>query len=209
MRVKFHSTKLNTFNPCAIKAFHLLFSFHQYGICKQRSLLYTTVNRPKVMKSIRVTLPVFWMAARSVFWGHGSSWLELNNSPQSSCIHTAGKLQTVRWTPEGDIKAIRKTSKKHQEKKKSLKVIFPFVTLTNSPSQKTQIAELCWDYISLGSIRMKHCCFYFFLELYKNKGKTFLLTSASWEVQEGRVRRTRTSVGLRHKLEPCLTDLEQ
>lgn len=56
---------------------------------------------------------------------------------------------------------------------------------------------------------MKHCCFYFFLELYKNKGKTFLLTSASWEVQEGRVRRTRTSVGLRHKLELCLKDLEQ
>lgn len=108
------------------------------------------------------------------------------------------------------LKPLEKHLKNIRKKKKSLKVIFPFVTLTNSPSQKTQIAELCWDYIiSLGSICMKHCCFYFFLELYKNKGKTFLLTSASWEVQEGRVRRTRTSVGLRHKLEPCLKDLEQ
>lgn len=135
-RFSFH--QISDFNSCSIKVFHQWFLFFS-AVCHMETKppLYVRFNIPRRIKSLTVTLPVFWMAARSVFWGRESNWLELNNSPQSSCTHTAGKLQTAHWTPERDNKGIRKMSKRLGKKKKGVKPILLFLTLSNSFPQKT------------------------------------------------------------------------
>lgn len=162
--------------------------------------VYVRVNIPRRIKSIAVTLPVFWMAARSVFWGRESNWLELNNSPQSSCTHTAGKLQTAHWTPERDIKGIRKLSKRLERKKKVWKPYFYFWLSFLKKLDEQIFADIIL-LSRVASLQIILFCYYFFLKMYANKAKMLPLTSASWEDWAQRVRRTRILTGGRHKIE--------